>query len=89
MVSGDEGGVREPEMAVGCRGGCARRRRAERWWSWRSWWWWTKDNSTTGLGWELGLSHVWQRLAWPLAGSWTDGESASPPQKARTLTRLL
>lgn len=49
MVSGDEGGVGEPEMAVGCRGGCARRRRAERWWSWRSWWW-TKDNSTTGLG---------------------------------------
>ena len=45
---------------------------------------------TTQLrGWELGLAHLWQRLAWPLAGSWTDGESASPPQKARTLTRLL
>lgn len=85
MVFGDEGGVGEPEMAVGCRGGCARREGGavvvvvvvvEL-------------RTTTGLGWEDGLAHLWQRLAWPLAGSWTDGESASPPQKARTLTRLL
>ena len=55
VVLGDEGGGREPEMAVGCRGGCARRGWAERWWSWRSRWW-TKDNYGYGAGRMVSLT---------------------------------